>query len=839
MVMDSEKDMEEFQGREVFVSQLLDWDSLIHHIIIPKEKVEAFKAHCSVSLDGKPHTVTIKIDNEGYKAVALQIELSLATGKIIQLIYSPQLADALKNKFNDLYKRMSRNRERKDVGGIDKTHIYLVKGYSLDVFILYYSIESFCKPNVNSWRKFLNMNHPFVKFQTDISQKQITQRVTSSDIDSTINEIKSDETQIEVISPTEFPVDTEDLLTIHLSEKLPSLTSKKPTKLTFSNKEYPISTWREMMITIAKLVCKNDNGNTLKQLLVNGKGPMGLRNVSADLHAPMQICEGLWIETQYNAKNLISISLRILKTYNFDTSKVLVDIGPIASARLKSADMSSSWQPSADAKPLVTNSDRQFIFELLDVISQGFPRGIIAESLIDLKRLRQKWQDFGKSELSLDDTTITKVIKENALDFGKGRYFSPINLISDEIMKRIIGELMSSFAAGKKAVYFSSLYEKFASEIGNRIYSPEQLHLVLAHTLKDKDGYVFRRDYISNDFNYVPDPLDAIKEFMHETGRCVTLDEIVENVDFPEDLIRSSIARNPDTIFCINRGCFLLAELVSIEQRELFCARQLITDSLKRKVYLPAKKLIVEWLAMCPEICSRNPDFPQKTFWWILKKNLTEYNITENFITAKEIIPPSLGDYLVKCYQNEQVISVRAIREVLGIDFGNVPGQLVAYGEKLFSRFCHIDQDRYVRLDIVDFPVDAVDASLNIVCKSEFMPLQAINDFSFFPHIEGFKWNTYLLQGFVQHFSKCFHYVGDSKALDKCIGAVVRNSSTIENQVQLLALATAYNKNIDLSNEDELLEWLVSVGYLSSHRCKEIKDVMALAQQERRKKEAD
>ena len=43
--MDSEKDMEEYQGRQVFVSQLLDWDSLIHHLVIPTDKVEAFKEH--------------------------------------------------------------------------------------------------------------------------------------------------------------------------------------------------------------------------------------------------------------------------------------------------------------------------------------------------------------------------------------------------------------------------------------------------------------------------------------------------------------------------------------------------------------------------------------------------------------------------------------------------------------------------------------------------------------------------------------------------------------------------------------------------------------------------
>ena len=191
--MDSERDKEKFQGREVFVSQLLDWDSLIHQLIIPADKAEAFKAHYSVpDVDGKPYHVTIMLDGEGYKAFAIQTVLSSANERVIQLIYSPQLADALKNKFNDLYKRMSRNREMKDVDGIDKTHIYLVIGYSSDVFILHYSTKSSFQLNPNSWRKVLKVERPYTRPQMDTSSKQSTQVSVTSKKDTEINEKTSE-----------------------------------------------------------------------------------------------------------------------------------------------------------------------------------------------------------------------------------------------------------------------------------------------------------------------------------------------------------------------------------------------------------------------------------------------------------------------------------------------------------------------------------------------------------------------------------------------------------------------------------------------------------------------
>ena len=43
-------------------------------------------------------------------------------------------------------------------------------------------------------------------------------------------------------------------------------------------------------------------------------------------------------------------------------------------------------------------------------------------------------------------------------------------------------------------------------------------------------------------------------------------EQIAEKIDHPVELIRHAISRNSDKIFCVERGLFLLAEQISIEQ---------------------------------------------------------------------------------------------------------------------------------------------------------------------------------------------------------------------------------------------------------------------------------
>ena len=630
-------------------------------------------------------------------------------------------------------------------------------------------------------------------------------------------------------------------MSVTLNEyKAKDIVGKAPVCLLVDGVEYPVGTWREVYIAACDAVAKKDVELLRKAAGIVSNNYFGL-NPTDMMRVPYcHKASGVWLNLCLNADTLIRYSKKVFDLCGFPISRIGIVYTDVLGPNYIGRPMRSSTEFAVKATCCkLSPEEKKFVAHLMDVLARGFPRGIVADSFIDLKRLRQRWLDFGLPPVDRDDVAITKAIMENALDFGKGRYCSPKGLLSNDVAKRILNDIESAFAAGKKAVYFAALYDKFASEIGGRIYTPEQLRLVLAHVFADKDGYVFREKYLANDSGHVPDPLEEIVEFMREVGRCVTVDEIAEKIDHPVELIRHAISRNSDKIFCVERGLFLLAEQISIEQSELNRARELISHALSEHDFVPSRKLIAEWFAACPDIESRNPGFPRKTFWWVLKKSLTEFKFTESFISPLANMPPTLGDYIDELYRDSEEVSVQKMRDVLDVDFGNEPGLLAIYGEKLFSRFCHVEQDRYVKPELVGFPVESVDDCLDVVCKGDFLPFLAVSDFTLFPHVEGFKWNSFLLQGFVQHFSKRFKYIGESKALDKCVGALVRRTSPIENQTQVMAAAAAEHIEFGLNNAEELLEWFVETGFLSSRRFKGIRDVMALAQQERQRKEVE
>lgn len=263
-------------------------------------------------------------------------------------------------------------------------------------------------------------------------------------------------------SPVEHIGTSDVSSSIRLSDQLPLLSSTKPIKLIVSEKQYSVSTWREVMITIAKLSCKKDNGYTLKQLLVNGRGPIGLRNSSDTLHTPAQICEGLWIESQHNANYLIVISQKILEAYSFNTSKVSVDYGPTELTRKSEQKLHGKIAPSIQKPKQETLEAMPDTMKavLLNINPDGFC--IVPASLQLLKaQLPPEFQDIadeknlrkwtfarndgirlipdmvaGKETIQSIHTTLTNALKEHP-----AYALTAIKDIYDEQLQHLSGSL--------------------------------------------------------------------------------------------------------------------------------------------------------------------------------------------------------------------------------------------------------------------------------------------------------------------------------------------------------------------------------------------------------------
>lgn len=305
MVMDSERDKEEFQGREVFVSQLLDWDSMIHQLVIPADKVEAFKAHYSSSdMDGKPHAVTIMIDNDGFKAIALETERSSGDGKVIQLIYSPEFVAALKNKFNDLYSQLSKNKEKKNISCPVKVHITLLIGDLPDVYFLNYRSEgTIIKPNLNSWHKVFNTDHSQFSYQTT-------------------TELESEDSNSNRISHKLI-----DLPSTTLKDDISLLIYIHPIFFSFNGHKHFTHNWKNFVEKLSTVLYQTEYGFLLKcakRKDYDFTSRYCLSAIPECLKSPKKIGPELWIETNFNVKQLVLFSKWMVTWCNLDLKDIVV-----------------------------------------------------------------------------------------------------------------------------------------------------------------------------------------------------------------------------------------------------------------------------------------------------------------------------------------------------------------------------------------------------------------------------------------------------------------------------------------------------------------------------------
>ena len=246
--MDSKKDMEEYQGRQVFLSQLLDWDSLNYQLVIPLNKTEIFRTYCNILDDDvKPYPIIIIFGKNEYKGNVLEFWNSSRTEYIINIVYSCQLSIALQNTFKDLYQQFSFRKKGIDVKDIEIPIIKLLSTNYSNVFELTYNISESKQSNLDEENYALQRLRNNVSHNLDVSEVKITN-------ESSLNILSLSEKK-KVIKYFSFKDD------------IPSLCNTKPVYFFYKSQQHEVSNWSEFVVLIAKIVCKQFFGYRLKKAL--------------------------------------------------------------------------------------------------------------------------------------------------------------------------------------------------------------------------------------------------------------------------------------------------------------------------------------------------------------------------------------------------------------------------------------------------------------------------------------------------------------------------------------------------------------------------------------------
>ena len=152
--------------------------------------------------------------------------------------------------------------------------------------------------------------------------------------------------------------------------------------------------------------------------------------------------------------------------------------------------------------------------------------------------------------------------------------------------------------------------------------------------------------------------------------------------------------------------------------------------------------------------------------------------------------------------------------------------QIVAAAQSVMVR---VNEHDFVAEAEVDFDVLAIDVALDKMV-TDFLGLKEIVSFALFPPC-GFAWNLYLLESYCRRFSKKYEYRCKLDNSSNTGAIAVRECPLTYHEMMIHAVVRS---GIDISRE-KVFEFLQAAGYMERRRYSEMDDLLARAEELRRR----
>jgi hypothetical protein len=156
----------------------------------------------------------------------------------------------------------------------------------------------------------------------------------------------------------------------------------------------------------------------------------------------------------------------------------------------------------------------------------------------------------------------------------------------------------------------------------------------------------------------------------------------------------------------------------------------------------------------------------------------------------------------------------------------------LVYWDTVRRETVRISDADFLRDDLIDFPIDEVDAVLDTLCDGDYIALKNVGLFMHFPAI-GVPWNGYVLESYLYCYSRKFKLLHSSFSTTDFFGAMVRIDSKIEDYTELLVEVLAKSDAWD--NKKSALEYIVAQGYQRNKKNSNIDAIMKIARINREK----
>ena len=431
---------------------------------------------------------------------------------------------------------------------------------------------------------------------------------------------------------------------------------------------------------------------------------------------------------------------------------------------------------------------------------------------------RGRFRNYYSTEYGHEPEQTDEQLEELLCEAGTqrdGRVF-PKNGGQDALVDDIMSAVNSAFESGATVVYPAAVFERYRGQLAGElhIYTEEALNSLI---LDNSGGRLCRKHSHLVLRGREADPTEDIRRILRESHSPMTVDEIHSIAWYlPLDKLKFLLALEKSFI-SVAAGTYYYAPNFPISADEKNILISAIGSQIDFSEYITDVELMNIVNEKCPSLAINSAELPRCGV-----RDCLGYLLREQFAFNGPVVPRA------GCEINRAEIFRRFAAEHQRLTYDELKAfademETIIYWDAVMSEMVRLSENEFIRRDELSPDVAAIDGYLDGGCPGEYIPLSGIDLFLSFPGI-GYPWNRFLLESYLNSFSRKFRLVHNCFAKKETCGAMVRAESRITDYDALIT--DVLSKAGGEFTQKTALDYLVENGYQAKRSYKGIENVL-------------
>lgn len=451
------------------------------------------------------------------------------------------------------------------------------------------------------------------------------------------------------------------------------------------------------------------------------------------------------------------------------------------------------------------------------VLNKFFQEGFSYNNPLQKKKfIRLYAEEFKKEFHDLDDLYIQKITKAG---FVCDNRVYPISIISESLKDEIREYIKYNLNNGSPVIYYNTLFESFRGSLSS-IFDINMIKGYVSFVFKDE--FDFGDKFVCLHGENV-DLKQILIELFMRFNRPLSKDEIYQELHSISHDAIDALLNDKDFIVNYRGKSYFYKDVFNINNNELDKIALFIEEKINEQDQLTGGELYEYIQKHLPNIIENNPGVTDLGI-----RNSIKIHLGERFRFKGDVISSCDNKVdIKKLYENFCENHETFTFEELENFRDSIRQSYIDY-EAVFSKMIRVNQNKFIRRDLIMFDAGIIDNAILSYCVGQFVFFTDIINFIDFPTIQ-YAWNNYILESYVYSSSNKFKLVHATFNKEMPVGCIVKSVSDINTFDDLIVKII---KEYKLFNREKAFDFLLKNNIILTRKIKNIDILIDQAKQE-------